>query len=133
MAKKFAVIAGIIFVIVGILGFIPNPIVSSAENALFKTDVLHNIVHLLFGVILLAASRTWSSARKALIGSGVVYLLLAIVGFMQFGNSDEGMLLGLVNANGADNWLHLVLGLGLLGAGVISKTEDIVPPTAQTL
>ena len=125
MAKKLAVIAGIVFVLVGVVGFVNNPLASSANpDALFVTDALHNIVHLLFGVALLIASRTESGARKTLIVSGVLYLLLAVVGFVQFGTSGEGKLLGLVTANGADNWLHLVLGLVLGGAGLAAKGND---------
>jgi hypothetical protein len=125
MAKKLAVIAGVVFVLVGIVGFVNNPLASSANpDALFLTDELHNIVHLLFGVALLIASRSESGARKTLIVSGVLYLLLAVVGFVQFDNSGEGKLLGLVTANGADNWLHLILGLVLGGAGLASKAND---------
>jgi hypothetical protein len=46
---------------------------------------------------------------------GIIYLLLAIVGFIQLGSSgaEEGMLLGIASFNAADNYLHLVLGLDL--------------------
>jgi hypothetical protein len=134
MAKKLAVIAGIVFVLVGVVGFLNNPLASSANpDALFQTDALHNIVHLLFGIALLIASRTASAARNALIVSGVLYLLLAVVGFVQFGSAGEGKLLGLVQANGADNWLHLVLGLVLLGAGFASKANAAMTMDTRTM
>ncbi|MDQ3014972.1 MAG: DUF4383 domain-containing protein [bacterium] len=127
MAKKLALVSAIAFILFGVLGFIPNPLISSAtETTLFETDALHNVVHLLFGIaLLIASSRTNDTARKTLIGSGILYLVLTLAGFIQVGVSGEGMLLGLVHFNAADNWLHLVLTIGLITAGVVSKVEDI--------
>jgi hypothetical protein len=110
MAKKLAVIFGIIFVIVGILGFVPNPLVGATGT--FMTDTIHNIVHLLIGVVLLIAAKSASASTMWLKIFGVVYLLLFIDGLIQ-----PDKLLGFIMANGADTWLHLVLGIVLLGAG----------------
>ncbi|MDB5190288.1 MAG: TonB-dependent siderophore receptor [Parcubacteria group bacterium] len=118
MAKKLAVLFGIVFVLVGILGFIPNPLVGSA--GLFQTDVLHNIVHLLIGVVLLIVAM--SAPEKSSLWLkvfGVIYLLLAVLGFILIPSG--GMLLGLVLMNTADHWLHVVLGVVLLIAGVVSS------------
>jgi uncharacterized membrane protein HdeD (DUF308 family) len=117
MAKTLALVFGVVFILVGILGFVPNPLVGA--DALFATDALHNIVHILFGVILLV------TAKKApalwLLILGVVYLVLAVLGFLLV--PDEGALLGLVHVNTADHWLHVVLGVVLVAAGFFGKKQ----------
>ncbi len=118
MAKKLAVLFGIVFVLVGILGFIPNPIVG--PMGFFMTDGLHNIVHFVIGVVLLivavaapAKSSTWLTIF------GVVYLLLAVLGFITIPGG--GALLGMVQMNMADHWLHVVLGVVLIVCGLATK------------
>lgn len=125
MAKKLAVLFGIVFVFVGILGFIPNPLISA--NGLFLTDGLHNIVHFLIGVILLivAVSAPAKSALWLKIFGGI-YLLLVVLGFLFIPSG--GVLLGLVSMDSADHWLHLVLGVVLLVGGMVGgKSSDSRP------
>mgnify|MGYP003394644112 CR=1 FL=1 len=127
MSKKLAMVFGVVFVLVGLLGFFTNPIVGA--SGFFVTDVLHNIVHLLVGVLLLVASSKGSSASsKALKVFGVVYLILALDGFFQ-----PNMLLGLVTANSADTWLHLVLGVVLLFAGFSGGKSAMMMPSNPTM
>lgn len=124
MAKKLAVVFGIIFVLVGILGFIPNPLVGA--TGLFETDTLHNLVHLLIGVILLIVAMSAPAASALWLKIfGVVYLLLAVLGFLLIPGG--GVLLGLVITNTADHLLHLVLGVVLLAAGFMSSSSPSVP------
>ena len=113
MAKKIAMIFGWIFLIIGILGFIPNPIVG--EGGLFHADLNHNIVHILSGIIFLWVAYG-AAAKSAMLLKvfGIVYLLVAILGFFM----GEGSILGLIEVNAADNWLHLVLGLVFIWAGM---------------
>jgi hypothetical protein len=114
------------FVLVGILGFIPG-ITSNFDDmsfaghesgaellGIFAVSVLHNIVHLLFGVVGLALSRTRDGARTFLIGGGVVYLVLWLYGLLIDKTSDANF----VPLNDADDWLHLVLGVAMIGLGV---------------
>ena len=82
---------------------------------IFEVSILHNIVHLLFGVAGLAMARTWDSARTYLIGGGAVYLVLWIYGLVINHESAANF----VPVNDADNWLHFVLGVALLGAGLL--------------
>ena len=118
MAKTLAIVFGAVFVLVGILGFLANPIVGM--EGLFQTDTLHDLVHLLFGIILLVVAFT-APARSAawLKILGIVYLVLAVLGFLTI--SDGGELLGLVLMNTADHWLHVILGVALLLAGMAGR------------
>ncbi len=115
MAKKLALMFGIIFVLVGLLGFVGNPLVG--PGALFETNRMHDLVHLIFGLILLGvafmAPQQSSLWLKVL---GVAYLLVAVMGFTM-----ASPLLGLIEVNGADNWLHVLLGIVLLMAGFSAK------------
>ena len=117
---------GIAFLLVGILGFIPG-ITSDAPGdfagedsdaellGLFKVSVLHNLVHLLFGIAGLALARTWEGARLFLIGGGVIYLLLWVVGLI--GGLDW------LPTNSADHWLHFALGAAMVAASFLLGRE----------
>jgi 4-hydroxybenzoate polyprenyltransferase len=124
-----------VFVLVGILGFIPGittdydqlELAGHESHAkllgLFEVSVLHNAVHLLYGLAGLALARTRSGARTYLIGGGVVYLLLFVYGLLI--DVEPGKESDFVPFNVADNWLHLVLGLGMIGLGVaLSRDRD---------
>ena len=127
-----AAVVGAVFLLIGILGFIPgittnfDDIAFAGEESraevlgLFQTSILHNIVHLLFGVAGLAAARTWQAARTFLIWGGVIYLVLWLYGLVVDRDSDANF----VPLNNADNWLHFVLGVGMIALGVLlSKRE----------
>jgi hypothetical protein len=122
MAKTLAIVFGIVFVLVGLLGFVSNPLVGM--GAIFATNALHNLVHLVIGLILLAVA-FWSPMASSLWLKimGVVYLVVALLGFLLV--SGTGDLLGLVTINGADNWLHVVLGVVLLAAGFMYSSEGM--------
>jgi hypothetical protein len=127
MAKTLAYVFGVVFVLVGLLGFVENPLVGM--GAIFETDMLHNLVHILFGVILLlVAAKAAGKVALTLKVLGVVYLILAILGFLV-----EGPLLGLVAANHADHWLHVVLGVVLVGAGFMGKGKAPMPGMNPTM
>ncbi len=127
LAQNLALLFGVVFLLVGILGFIPgittnfgdmNFIGHDSEAKLlgiFQVNVVHNIVHLLFGVLGLAAARAWESSRLYLLGGGAVYLALWLYGLV----IDLGSTANFVSLNTADNWLHLVLGLGMILLGVL--------------
>lgn len=118
MAKTAALALGVVFVIVGILGWIPNPVVGM--GALFDTNHAHDLVHIIIGAILVAVSLMFeASSALALKVFGVVYLLVAVLGFVMTPNGGE--LLGLVQTNTADHVLHIILGIVLLGLGFTLK------------
>src|SRR3989338_9910458 len=114
--SKFAKVIGVILLIVGVLCFIPNPIVGS--GGVLETDFVHNLVHIVLGVLLFV----WPNSTGLKV-VGAIYLLVAILGFVMGGDK----VLGFLTVNSADNWLHLVLGVVLLGAGLMGKGESSSP------
>lgn len=116
MTKTLAKLFGVIFIIVGILGFISNPIVGGM--GFFQANGAHNVVHILLGLVLLLASGTEAKAAVWLKIIGIVYLVVAILGFaMMPAMSMSTDLLGFIKINNADNWLHVVLGLVVFFSG----------------
>ena len=130
--QRAAAAVGALFLLVGILGFIPGITTdySSMEFAghesdakllgIFEVSILHNIVHLLFGVAGLAMARSWDGARTYLIGGGIIYLVLWLYGLV----IDHDSAANFVPVNNADNWLHFVLGLGMVALGVLLSKRD---------
>jgi hypothetical protein len=128
-----------VFLLVGLLGFIPG-ITTEYDGmtfaghestamllGIFHVSILHNIVHLLFGVVGLALARTVAGARGFLIGGGVGYLVLWIYGLV----IDHDSAANFVPVNAADNWLHLLLGVGMIGLGLaLSRTGARADRTA---
>lgn len=122
-----AFVVGAVFLLVGVLGFIPGittnyDMMTFAGHhseakllGLFDISVLHNIVHLAFGVAGLALARTFDGARWFLIGSGTIYVVLWVYGLIV---ADDGAA-NFVPVNSADNWLHLGLGVGMLLLGLV--------------
>ncbi len=120
-----AAAVGMVFLLVGVLGFVPGitsnlgdiEFVDHESDAellgLFQVNILHNIVHLLFGVFGLMLARTIPSARSFLLLGGAAYLALWLYGAVI--DLDESW--NFVALNTADNWLHAGLGVGMLAIG----------------
>jgi Domain of unknown function (DUF4383) len=130
MIRTVALVYGVVFMVVGVLGFIPGITVGGEYLlGIFGVNALHNVIHLLFGVLGIAAALTgWS--RPYLQGVGVVYLLLVVLGFIPGLYVGHDMLLGLVHINLADNLLHLALGGVAAYFGFSPQYGGRVAPTA---
>ena len=116
--KTAAILIGLIFIAVGLLGYIDNPIVGTSDGAIFHADSVHNIVHIVSGALfLLVALAAPGSAGGFMKLFGLVYLIIGIVGFVQYGTSGMGKVLGFLHVNGADNFLHVALGIVIFLAG----------------
>ena len=121
-----AMAVGGVFLLVGLLGFIPGittgPLAAYGHESgahllgVFQVSILHNIVHLLFGVAGLALGRSASGARQYLVWGGAIYLVLFVYGLI-FGGTPSAA--NFVPMNMADNILHLVLGVGMLALGLV--------------
>jgi Domain of unknown function (DUF4383) len=129
-----ALVVAIVFLLVGVLGFIPGITTNYGDMTfaghhsdarllgVFQVSVLHNIVHLLFGVVGLAMARTAQAARTYLIAGGAIYLVLWLYGLIV--GQDTGP--NFVPLNPADDWLHLVLGLGMIALGLLTTRRAAV-------
>jgi hypothetical protein len=122
-----AALVAVVFLVVGAAGFVPGLTMNADELefsghesgaellGLFQVSVLHNVVHLLFGVVGLGLARSWSGARAFLIGGGLIYAVLFVYGIAIDHHSDANF----VPLNGADNVLHLVLAVAMVSVGVL--------------
>jgi len=125
--EKAALAVGIVFLVVGIAGFIPGVTTNidtlqfaghESEALLFgvfQVSILHNLVHLLFGVVGIVVARSSAASRNYLIWGGVVYALLWIYGLFVNGDSPANF----IPMNDADDWLHLVLAVGMIALGLL--------------
>ena len=114
------------FLLVGVLGFIPGVTTdydllewaghhSGAKLfGVFAVSVLHNALHLAFGVVGVVMARSYAAARAYLLLGGLVYLGLWLHGLLIAHDSPANV----VPVNGADNWLHLGLGAGMVLLGL---------------
>lgn len=121
-AKNAAILFGVVFLLVGVLGYVPNPIVG--PTGIFATNSLHNVIHLLSGIALLAGAYTSLGSSMMLKIVGVVYGLVAVCGFFMV---MDGMMLG-VAINEADKWLHVGLAIAIIAAGFLLPSD--APATA---
>jgi hypothetical protein len=125
--QSAALLAGIVFLALGILGFVPGITtrygdVSFAGHdsgakllGIFQTSILLNIVHLLFGLAGIAMARSWEGARTFLIGGGVISVALFVYGLLAHGASSANF----IPLNSADNVLHVALGVTMIALGLV--------------
>jgi hypothetical protein len=137
MIKKFALIFGIIYLLVGVLGFIPG--VNDHQHAdmppiaidsfygrllgLFPVNLMHNIVHLGVGAWGLLGSRSVGGARLFARGIAIIYGILAIVGLVPGLNT----LFGIAPIFGHDVWLHALSALVAGYFGFVAREGDGTP------
>ena len=110
LTQKAAMVFGVVFLLVGLLG-------------LFPVNLLHNLVHLAFGVWGLAASRSYTASRGYHRAGAVIYLVLVVLAFF------APTTFGLIPIGGNDIWLHAVLAAGLGYFGFVHR-ETVVPATS---
>jgi len=119
MLQKFSWLLAIVFIVVGVLGFVPGVTTSGYFLGIFEVDTLHNIIHLVSGLAFLwAAVSAEKTARMVFQVFGVVYAAVAVVGLIQ-----GGTVLGLISTNMADHILHAVLAVVILYVGFGMKGE----------
>lgn len=129
--QRAAQAVGAVFLLVGILGFIPGVttnyeslLVVGHESAalllgIFQVSILHNIVHLLFGVAGILMARTRTQAKNFLLYGGIIYLVLWVYGLLVGHDTPANF----VPVNSADNWLHLVLGIGMIALALLLSRD----------
>ena len=136
-ANTLAKLVGAVFLLVGILGFVPG-ITSNLGDITFAThdsgaellgifsvNILHNIVHVAFGVLGLVAAQR-GLGRTYLLAGGATYLVVWLYGLVIDLTSGANF----IALNTADNWLHLALGAGMLALGLVTSRQPAGRRTA---
>lgn len=119
MAKSLGMLFGIVFLAIGILGFVPGIAPAGADGMpmllhIFMVNTVHSVVHIASGIVFLLASMSSGAAASMWFKIfGLVYALVAIMGFVV----GTGMIFGLISNNPADTWLHVVLAVVMLAIG----------------
>ncbi len=122
MAKTLARLFGVVFLLIGIVGFVPAVAPNEMLLNVFHVNAAHNAVHLLTGIVALLAGMAGVGASKTFFKIfGVVYGLVAVLGFVV----GDGILLGLISNNMADTWLHV-------GIAVVSLIIGFAPSGEST-
>ena len=136
--RRFALILGIAFLGIGVLGFVPgvNQMHGAYDHGgsltvtgpghgnllgLFHVNVLHNAVHLLFGVMGLLMARSYAGARTYARVVAVAYLVLTVMGLISAGNMWNTF--GLVPIHGNDVWLHALIGIAAAYFGFMHRDK----------
>jgi hypothetical protein len=148
--RTFALVFGILFLVVGIAGFVPGlvtyggPVADTAPDAapmaevihthgyllgLFPVNALHNLFHVAWGIFGIAAYRGLTGARVFARATAIVYGLLTVIGLIPGLNT----LFGLLPLYGHDVWLHAVLALIAAYFGFARPAEaEVVTTTDRT-
>jgi hypothetical protein len=123
MAKTLGMLFGIIFLAVGILGFVPGITKDDMLLNIFMVNKAHSIVHIASGVIFLIASMSGAGAARLWFQIfGVIYAVVAVLGFM----NPNGLLLNMISNNPADTYLHVVLAVLMLIIGFATPKQAAV-------
>lgn len=132
--RTFALIWGIVFLVIGVGGFIPglmhppgmnDPDIAvrtmyGRELALFPVNILHDVVHLLFGLWGVIAYRSWGAAKTYARVTAVVYAVFVVMGLIPTLNTT----FGLVPLFSNDIWLHVILAAGAAYFGFVHRDTD---------
>ena len=124
--QKAAKWFGVILVLIGVLGFIPGVTTDGELLGIFHVDTVHNVIHLLTGIIALMCAKSYGASKGYFKIFGVVYGLVTIIGFL-----GSGSILGLFSVDGADNVLHLVITVVALALGFGGPKKSEPAPMMQ--
>lgn len=134
--RKCAQAAGAVFLALGVLGFVPGvttqyeqmQFAGAKSQALlfgvFQVSVLNNLLHILYGIAGVLASRKAFPARVYLVGGGTLYLLIWLYAYLMDPESPAA----LIALSDADNWLHLFLGAGMINLGLLRSKAPADKP-----
>ena len=132
-AQLYALLVGAVLTIAGIVGFFYNSDFTSDKSVrdavfgILDVNGWHNVFHIATGVLGLVAAGSYASARSYALGFGIVYIAVAIWGFI-VGDGDS--ILSILPVNTADNVLHLVIGVSGIAAG--TATRSVAQPTTRS-
>jgi Domain of unknown function (DUF4383) len=121
-AQVYALVVGLTLTLAGIGGFFYNASFGTGDGTerdavlgILDVNGWHNVVHIASGALGLLLASSYDGARRYALGFGTVYLAVALIGFLA-GDGDE--ILNLIPVNTEDNFLHLLIGISGVGAGL---------------
>lgn len=117
---------GIFFVVIGVLGFVPGVTSNGHLLGIFHVDKVHNIVHVLSGIVALLCAGSTGGAKAYFKIFGLVYGLVTILGFI-----NGASVLGIFVINMADNILHLLISVIALVLGFGGSKAPSTAPAPQ--
>jgi Domain of unknown function (DUF4383) len=139
--RYFSLVLGIIFLLVGIAGFVPGLLQTPEPAAdvevtqsfgrlmgLFPVNALHNLVHIIFGIWGIAAYRSYTGARGYSKAVAIIYAVLAVMGLIPGLNTT----FGLIPLYGHDIWLHAVIAIAAAYFGFVASDREVGHSTATT-
>jgi len=139
--RYFALVLGIIFLLVGIAGFVPGLLQTPEPAAdvqvtqsfgrlmgLFPVNALHNVVHIVFGIWGIAAYRSYTGARGYSKAVAIIYAVLAVMGIIPGLNTT----FGLIPLYGHDIWLHAVIAIAAAYFGFVATDREVGHSTTTT-
>ena len=130
-AQVYTLVIGLTLVVAGIAGFFYSASFSTGDSVerdavlgILDVNGWHNLVHIASGAIGLFLVGSYGAARTYALVLGVVYLIVAALGFIA-GDGDE--ILGLIPVNTEDNLLHLLIAIAGIGAGLATPAREPAP------
>jgi hypothetical protein len=118
LLRIIAVLFGIAFIFAGMAGFLPSFTPNGLLLGLFEVDMLHNLIHLVSGVVAIMAATSLRASRLFFRIFGVLYALVTIAGFWNHGQ------VYIMHMNMADNFLHLVIAFVMLYLGFFMRIRS---------
>ncbi len=135
-AQVYALVIGVTLVAAGILGFFYSASFSTGDGAereallgILDVNAWHNLVHIASGAVGLLVVASYRGARLYALGLGAVYLVVTLLGFIA---GDGGEILNLIPVNTEDNFLHLLIGIAGIGAGLATPARDRLTARPKT-
>ena len=117
MSKTIAILFGLIYVAMGIIGFFDTGLVG--PDGFFASNTLYNVVFLVVGAVLLGgAAGRWGATRGTNMIVGAVLALIALTGFLMV--PERGEMLGML-VSGSGHWLNLLAGITLIGVSFAER------------
>ena len=134
-AQVFALVIGVTLTVAGIAGFFYNSSFGSGDGTsrdavlgILDVNGWHNVVHIASGAIGLLVARSYGGSRAYALVLGAVYLVVALLGFLA---GDGGEIINLIPVNTEDNFLHLLIGIAGIGAGLATPAREPHPGAAR--
>src|SRR5262245_55203734 len=119
LAQGWMALVGLVLLAAGVVGFLNTPLAGSAPNALLQTDTVHNLVHLLTGLLALgiAFGLKGEAQVNAVIGFGVLYVIIFVTVLL------SPTLFGLfsVSANAPIHVIHAAVAVVTLAVGLMAR------------